>query len=136
MAKLGVTHKKDIKVICPNKRMRETFSIAGFNTYRRNDLGQKVIIDHCPVTFEPSAETMEDGFMVSWVSDTPDNRALLRVLMTQDPPQIMLAEDMDLDKLKERVSNEPSQFEGEEGLLAKDKTELLGMATKMNLPIN
>jgi len=80
---MATKHKNDIKVFYAGSRsLTEPVTIPGFELYafRRTDTGmRKDTVGVYPLIFDPVE--VEDGMMVSHVSDTTLNRTMLRELV-------------------------------------------------------
>lgn len=74
-------HHRDIKIYYANRNIRDNMRIHGFQSYSVQNIDgamQKSIIPGVPATF--NAGNIEDGYMVSWVSDTEKNRQIIKSL--------------------------------------------------------
>jgi hypothetical protein len=132
---ISPTHKKDIKLIYPQRGITAAVTIHGFETYTRvagaDGRPAKQLVPGCPAMFMPTPENTEEGFVFTHVSDTANNRKVIRELMDAGMVHCDSPIFEDVEAPSEPIV--PGQVPTAEALVGKTKAELLAIAESFGL---
>lgn len=133
--KIGAEHKRDIKVIYPQRNIGATVTIYGFESYERTVVdgkAVKTIVPNVPLAFHPGMDSEEDGYPVAFVSDTANNRRILAELVASnfvscDNEVVEAAISSKAEPEQNGQDSAQDQLEARR-MLEKTKAELMSMA--------